>query len=60
MFVIPNGWNPTDLPMFEVKERHTPTRFVWRGGSTHFADLHTIKAEINLNVSPEQHDAGTQ
>jgi hypothetical protein len=50
MFVIPNGWNPTDLPMFEVKERHTPTRFVWRGGSTHFADLHTIKAEINQMI----------
>jgi hypothetical protein len=47
MFVIPNGWNPTDLPMFEVKEQHKPTRFVWRGGSTHFSDLHTIKAEIN-------------
>ena len=47
MFVIPNGWNPTDLPMFEVKEQHKPTRFVWRGGSTHFADLHTVKAEIN-------------
>ena len=47
MFIIPNGWNPTDLPMFEVKYRHKPTRFVWRGGSTHFADLHTIKAEIN-------------
>ena len=51
MFVIPNGWNPTDLPMFEVKERHTPTRFVWRGGSTHFADLHTIKAEINQMIA---------
>lgn len=50
MFVISNGWNPTDLPMFEVKERHTPTRFVWRGGSTHFADLHTIKAEINQMI----------
>ncbi len=50
MFVIPNGWNPTDLPMFEVKERHTPTRFIWRGGSTHFADLHTIKAEINQMI----------
>jgi hypothetical protein len=50
MFIIPNGWNPTDLPMFEVKERHTPTRFVWRGGSTHFADLHTIKAEINQMI----------
>jgi hypothetical protein len=50
MFVIPNGWNPTDLPMFEVKETHTPTRFVWRGGSTHFADLHTIKAEINQMI----------
>ena len=47
MFVIPNGWNPTDLPMFDVKEQHKPTRFVWRGGSTHFADLHTVKAEIN-------------
>ena len=47
MFVIPNGWNPTDLPMFEVKQQHKPTRFVWRGGSTHFADLHTIKSEIN-------------
>jgi len=47
MFVIPNGWNPTDLPMFEVKQQHKPTRFVWRGGSTHFADLHTVKAEIN-------------
>ena len=47
MFVIPNGWNPTDLPMYEVKEQHKPTRFVWRGGSTHFADLHTVKAEIN-------------
>ena len=47
MFVIPNGWNPTDLPMLEVKEQHKPTRFVWRGGSTHFADLHTVKAEIN-------------
>ncbi len=33
--------------MFKVKERHTPTRFVWRGGSTHFSDLHTIKPEIN-------------
>ena len=50
MFVIPNGWNPTDLPMFEVKYRHKPTRFVWRGGSTHFADLHTIKAEINQMI----------
>ena len=50
MFIIPNGWNPTDLPMFEVKERHTPTRFVWRGGSTHFADLHTIKPEINQMI----------
>ncbi len=50
MFVIPNGWNPTDLPMFEVKEQHKPTRFVWRGGSTHFADLHTIKAEINQMI----------
>lgn len=47
MFVIPNGWNPTDLPMFDVKEQHKPARFVWRGGSTHFADLHTVKAEIN-------------
>lgn len=47
MFVIPNGWNPSDLPMFEVKAQHKPTRFVWRGGSTHFADLHTVKAEIN-------------
>jgi hypothetical protein len=47
MFIIPNGWNPTDMPMFEVQERHTPTRFIWRGGSTHFSDLHTIKPEIN-------------
>ena len=47
MFVIPNGWNPTDLPMFDIKQQHKPTRFVWRGGSTHFADLHTVKAEIN-------------
>jgi hypothetical protein len=47
MFVIPNGWNPSDLPMFEAKPQHKPTRFVWRGGSTHFADLHTVKAEIN-------------
>ena len=47
MFVIPNGWTPSDLPMFEAKEQHKPTRFVWRGGSTHFADLHTIKEEIN-------------
>ncbi len=30
MFIIPNGWNSTDLPMFEVKYRHKPTRFVWR------------------------------
>jgi len=47
MFVIPNGWTPSDLPMFDAKEQHKPTRFVWRGGSTHFADLHTIKDEIN-------------
>ena len=47
MFVIPNGWTPSDLPMFDAKEQHKPTRFVWRGGSTHFADLHTIKEEIN-------------
>jgi len=47
MFVIPNGWNPTDLPMFEIKQQHKPTRFVWRGGCTHFADLHTVKSEIN-------------
>ena len=53
MFVIPNGWNPTDLPMFEVKEQHNPTRFVWRGGSTHFSDLHTIKAEINQMIEME-------
>jgi hypothetical protein len=47
MYVIPNGWTPSDLPMFDAKEQHKPTRFVWRGGSTHFADLHTIKEEIN-------------
>jgi hypothetical protein len=47
MFVIPNGWTPTDLPMTKVEEQHNPPRFVWRGGSTHFADLHTIKEQLN-------------
>jgi hypothetical protein len=47
MFVIPNGWSPTDLPMTKVEEQHYPPRFVWRGGSTHFADLHTIKEQLN-------------
>jgi hypothetical protein len=47
MFVIPNGWSPSDLPMTKVEEQHNPPRFVWRGGSTHFADLHTIKEQLN-------------
>jgi hypothetical protein len=47
MFVIPNGWSPTDLPMTKVEEQHNPPRFIWRGGSTHFADLHTIKEQLN-------------
>ena len=47
MFIIPNGWNPTDLPKTELLPKNNVTRFMWRGGSTHFADLHTVKNEIN-------------
>ena len=47
MFVIPNGWCPSDLPMTKLQEQHDPVRFIWRGGSTHFADLHTVKKQIN-------------
>lgn len=47
MFIIPNGWNPSDIPKMELKPKASATRFIWRGGSTHFADLHTLKNEIN-------------
>ena len=47
IFVIPNGWTPSDIPMTKVLAQHSPVRFMWRGGSTHFADLHTVKAQLN-------------
>jgi len=53
MFVIPNGWSPTDIPMFKVQEQHKPVRFVWRGGSTHFADLHTLKPQLNAAMDKD-------
>jgi len=53
MFVIPNGWSPTDIPMNKVQEQHKPVRFVWRGGSTHFADLHTLKPQLNAAMDKD-------
>jgi len=47
MIIVPNGWNPTDLPMTDLRPMNSPARFMWRGGSTHFKDLHTLKPQIN-------------
>lgn len=53
MYIIANAWNPTDMPMLPAHDIHTPARFVWRGSSTHFSDLHTIKEQINTMIAAD-------
>lgn len=44
--VVRNGWNPEHHPLTPILPQRTPIRQIFRGSTTHLADLHTIKSEL--------------
>jgi hypothetical protein len=46
--IVRNGWNPEHHPLEPIPPQRKPARMIFRGSTTHLADLHTIKSELNI------------
>jgi hypothetical protein len=46
--VVRNGWNPEHHPLEPILPQRKPIRQIFRGSTTHLADLHTIKSELKI------------
>jgi len=46
--VVRNGWNPEHHPLTPILPQRIPARMIFRGSTTHLADLHTIKSELKI------------
>ena len=44
--VVRNAWDEQVQPFAPIAKDHYPVRMMWRGSTTHLADLHTIKYEL--------------